>query len=131
MVRRVKRGTFEHKEHEVEMDYLEVERTICVLSKAYGLNKTLKLKEMVGFKRKEAYSILDEGGVIKVLEIFAPRSEVINFMRLYNRSCSWELFDRVCDDCMCTLGSNECYEERNFYGGMFNEDRKQQLDGKY
>ena len=124
MVRRVKRVTFEHKEHEVEMDYLEVERTICVLSKAYGLNVALKLKDMVGFKNNEAYTITDEDGSIHVLEVFAPRGEMINFMRLYKRSCSWELFDRVCDGCRYTLGSNECMNERNYYGGMFNEDWK-------
>lgn len=131
MVRRVKRATFEHKQHQIELDYLEVERTLCILTKAYGMDLTLKLKLMAGFMNKEAFSITDEGGVIRVLEVFAPRGVMIDFIHRYKRSCSWDLFDSVCADCKYKLGSNECYEERNYIGGIFHGDRKQQLDEEY
>lgn len=114
MVQGVKRKTFEKKLHDADKDWLEYERTSCVLVRLYGVEELYKiLINMANREGWKTYKITDEKDSYDGYPLFTSRGMIIKFVSAHGVPCSFELFDTECSECECTLNSNRCMEQRH------------------
>ncbi len=114
MVQGLKRKTFERKRKEADADYLEAERTMCVLVRLYGVIPMYKVMwDLANREGWQTYKITDEPDSYDGYPVFANRMTVIRFVATRGYECSFDIINEECSTCECVVGSNRCFEERH------------------
>ena len=115
MVQRLKRSTFEKKLSLADDEYLNFERTLCVLFKLYGREPMAEcLLDMAALQGFKTFKITDEeadsyDGFI----YFSSPLKIIEFVNASGYMCSLDSLIDVCDNCEFNEDMNGCFEERH------------------